>query len=84
MILLITYLLNLFDLYMTLYWVYRYGLEAEGNPVGRWLLETGLAVPWKVFGIGMCLIVMREAVKRKPQYAWTGWLVLAVYALLAV
>lgn len=35
MILFITYLLNLFDLFMTTLWVRLYGIEAEANPVGR-------------------------------------------------
>ena len=46
----LAYLLNLFDLYMTLYWVHRYGLEAEGNPVGGVGVQTtavcGLAMTY--------------------------------------
>lgn len=35
MTLILTYLLNLFDLFMTTLWVRLYGIEAEANPVGR-------------------------------------------------
>lgn len=35
MILLTTYLLNLFDFAMTTLWVRLYGIDAEANPVGR-------------------------------------------------
>ena len=81
--LLIAYALNLFDLFMTNHWVGKYGIEIEANPVGRWLFETGLAFPVKIIGIGAAMFALYACIKRKPQYAWTSWLVLAVYAALA-
>lgn len=59
----LAYLLNLFDLVMTLRLYRLYGIGIEGNPMGRWLIETGLAVPVKVFGIGACLIALYAAVQ---------------------
>lgn len=81
---LIVYALNLFDLLCTYRLYNQYGIEIEGNPIGRYLLETNLAVPVKVLGIGAALFALHACIKRKPQYAWTNWLVLAVYVVLAM
>lgn len=81
---LLTYALNLFDLAMTLRLYQLYGLSIEASPIGRWLLETNLAIPVKVIGIGAALIALYAGVKRYPRWRWTGWVVLGVYATLAV
>lgn len=77
---LLTYLLNLFDLICTNYWISQYGLSVEANPIGRWLYENRLAVPVKVFGVGVLLIFLYSNNKWK----WTGWLLLAFYSILAI
>ena len=56
--LLIAYLLNLFDLAMTTHWVNKFGIDIEANPAGRWLYENHLAVPAKVFGIGVLFLIL--------------------------
>ena len=81
---LITYLLNLFDLYCTMQWVNRFGIGIEGNPIGRFLLETNLAIPVKTIGIGACLIALYAGVKRYPRWKWICWIPLAVYVLLSI
>ena len=81
---LITYALSLFDLLCTYRLYYLYGIEIEGNPIGRYLLSSNLAIPVKVLGIGAALFALYACIKRYPQYKWTSWLVLAVYAVLAV
>lgn len=45
--LIFTYLLNLFDLVMTYRLYHLYGLSIEANPIGKFLLETNLAIPYK-------------------------------------
>lgn len=80
MIYLLTYLLNLFDLICTNYWISLYGLSVEGNPIGRWLYQNHLAVPIKVFGVGFLLIFLY----RYNKWNWTSWLLLAVYSILAI
>lgn len=81
---LITYLLNLFDLICTNYWISLYGLSVEGNPIGRWLYENHLAVQVKVFMVGTLLIVLYDYAKRNPKWEWVSWLLLAAYSILAI
>lgn len=90
--LIIAYILNLFDLAMTSHWVCKYGIDIEGNPVGRWLYQNHLAVPVKVFGIGALLLALYVAVRHRDKgleksFQWwdaASWMVLAVYAVLAI
>ena len=82
--LIITYLLNLFDLYCTMQLVNRYGISIEANPIGRWLIYTNLAIPVKVFGMGAAMFALYVCIKINPRGAWISWLVLGVYAVLAV
>lgn len=82
--LIIAYALNLFDLICTNYWISLYGLSVEGNPVGRWLYENGLAVQVKVFMVGTLLLVLYDAEKRNPKWKWASWLLLAFYSILAI
>lgn len=81
---LLIYLLNLFDLICTNYWISLYGLSVEANPIGRWLYQNHLAAPVKVFGVGGLLIVLYHALKKHPQWNWTSWLLLAVYSIIAI
>jgi hypothetical protein len=78
--LLICYAINLFDLICTNYWISLYGLSVEGNPIGRWLYENGLAVQVKVFMVGTLLLVLYS----NPKWKWTGWLLLVFYSILAI
>lgn len=88
----IAYLLNLFDLFMTSHWVGKYGIDIEANPVGRWLYTNHLAVPVKVFGVGILFLILHYAVKcmdegTEHSFQWwdiASWLVMAVYATLAI
>ena len=90
--LIIAYLLNLFDLAMTTYWVNRYGIDAEANPVGRWLYENCLAVPVKALGVGLLFVILYNAVKCRDNglersFQWwdlASWVVLVVYGALAL
>ena len=84
MTLLITYLLNLFDLYMTSLWVKQYGLTAEANPIGRWLFTNNIAWAVKIFAVGGLLAVLHFCIRKYPKYAWTAYIPLVAYALLAV
>ncbi len=84
MILLLTYLLNLFDLCMTCYWYTLYGIEIEGNPIGRWLLATDLVWAVKIFGVGVALAVMGICIRKCPKLKWVAYIPLSVYAVLAV
>ena len=88
----IAYLLNLFDLLCTNYWIKKFGLDIEANPVGRWLYENHLAVPTKVFGMGFLFWLLNKAVSHRDKgleksTEWwdvASWAVLAVYGILAI
>lgn len=83
MILLTTYLLNLFDLFMTTLWVRIYGISAEANPIGRWMFNHNIAWAVKVFAVGGLLAVMGVCIHKRPKTAWVAYIPLGVYAVLA-
>lgn len=90
--LLIAYALNIFDLIMTSHWVSKYGIDIEGNPLGRLLYETGLVYPVKIVGVGAAMLILYLAVRHQDKglestAKWwdiAKWIVLAVYSLLAI
>lgn len=84
MILFITYLLNLFDLFMTHLYVNRYGISVEGSPIGRWLFENNMTWIVKIFGVGFFLIVLSVCVRKRPKYTWVSYIPFAAYVLLTV
>lgn len=84
MILLITYLLNLFDLAMTTLWVKLYGISAEANPIGRWLFTHNMVWAVKIFVVGGLLAVMGVCIRKYPKYAPMAYIPLVGYGVLAV
>lgn len=42
--LIVIYVLNIIDLIATMLLVKRFGVQIEGNPIGKWLIETNLVV----------------------------------------
>ena len=83
MIILITYLLNLYDLVMTTLWVNLYGLSIEGNPIGRWMLVHNVAWVVKIFVVGALLAAMGVCIRKRPQLAWAAYIPFTAYAALA-
>ena len=83
MIILITYLLNVYDLVMTTLWINRYGLSIECNPIGRWLFAHNVAWVVKIFVVGALLALMGVCIRKRPQLAWAAYIPLTVYAALA-
>jgi hypothetical protein len=84
MILLLTYLLNLFDLAMTNRLVKLYGIGIEGNPLGRWMIESNLSWVVKIFAVGGLLAVMGVCIRKRPKLAPVAYVPLVAYGLLAV
>ena len=80
----VTYVLNLFDLVMTQYFISRYGSEVEGNPVGRWLVDhPTLLIAWKCAIVALLLLLIYRF--RDKQIANNGsWIILGVYIALAM
>lgn len=84
MIYIITYLLNLFDLAMTSYWVSKYGTEVEGNPIGKILYQTKAVYPVKILAVGAFLALLWALTELRPDYKWVGYIPPTVYTGLAV
>lgn len=82
--LILTYLLNLFDLYCTMQFVNRYGIEVEANPIGRWMIQTGSVYAVKIGVVAVALFLLYHCILAQPRLKWASWLVLAIYAILAI
>lgn len=82
--LVIAYVLNLFDLGMTQYFIGKYGISIEGNPIGRWLFgHPVLLFIWKFGLVAILLGVIYHF--RNNQVANIGsWIILGVYIALAI
>lgn len=82
--LLIIWLLNLFDYIMTIYYVGKYGIWIEANPLMRELLSY----PFLAFivKIGVCTITcaLCYMVKDKPIIKIATWVLLIFYAYIAI
>ena len=81
MTLLLAYLLNVTDYFFTEYWVTRYGIDAEFNPIGRWMFATGLAGFIKIFIIGGLFVLLGYLVKRQPKAIIANYLLFGVYSV---
>lgn len=79
-----TYLLNLFDLAVTSHWVKRFGIEIEGNPIGRWLYETDTVHLVKTVGMGVLILFLYFALKAHPRWRWVSWLLFISYGTVAL
>lgn len=79
MILLIAYILNIIDYLFTARLVNLYGVEIEGNPFGRWILETNQAFGVKFVLVPILLAVMGICIHINPKLKWTGYIPFAVY-----
>ena len=82
--LIITYLLNLFDLAMTSLWVHLYGISIEANPIGQWMFNHNVAWMVKIFAVGGLLAVMGVCIRKHPKAAWVAYIPLVAYGLLAI
>lgn len=54
----VTYILNMIDLFFTRYWVDMYGINAEANPFGKFLFDNGLAEIAKLVVVGVLLLFL--------------------------
>lgn len=83
--LIITYVLNITDLIATMYLVSLFGLSIEGNPIGRWLIKTGLVYPFKIGVVGGLLLVIGLLSGKDRKLAnMASWWLLAVFSGLTV
>ena len=83
--LIITYIFNLIDLIATMYLVSLFGLSVEGNPIGRWLIQTNLVYPFKIGLVGGLLLAIGLLGKINKKAANTGsWVLLVAFSALVL
>lgn len=78
------YLLNIIDYIFTAYWVRKFGIEIEGNPIGRWMFENNVAWVYKIFIVGGLFAVLGVCIRKCPKAAWMAFIPLVVYALIVI
>lgn len=81
--LIITYILNIIDLIATMYLVSLFGLSIEGNPIGRWLIKTGLVYPFKITVVGGLLLAIGLLSGKSRKVAnMASWGLLVAFSIL--
>ena len=81
----ITYIFNLIDLIATMYLVALFGLSVEGNPIGQWLISSGLVYPFKIAVVGGLLLTIGLLGKIDKKYASVlSWIALVIYTLVVL
>ena len=81
--LIVIYILNIIDLIATMLLVKRFGLEIEGNPVGKWLIETNLVWFVKIIIVGVALFGLYKLQKIKIAHT-ASTVILVVYSILVI
>ena len=81
--LIVIYILNIIDLIATMLLVKRFGLEIEGNPIGKWLIETNLVWFVKVVGVGVALLGLWKLQGIKIAHT-ASTVILVVYSILVI
>ena len=82
--LIITYICSLVDLILTLRLVNKYGVDIEGNPIGRWLLEKPIrATIFKVVIVGIACAVL-FIFKDSIASIIASWVCLVAYVALTI
>lgn len=84
MTLLIAYALNIIDYLFTRHWVNLYGIDIEGNPIGRWLFENNLAFSCKFILVPILLALLGVCIAKHPQAKWVAYIPLVVYGLIDI
>ena len=80
----IAYLLNVADYVFTLCWVKRYGLEAEANPLGRWMLQSGTGGFVKIVVMAGLFFLLGVLIKRCPRAQYAIYVVFGSYCLVTL
>ena len=81
--LIVIYVLNIIDLIATMILVKRFGLEIEGNPIGKWLIETNLVWFVKIVIVGAALLGLYKLQEIKIAHT-ASTVILVVYSILVI
>lgn len=83
-LLIIVYLLNLFDLFATMYLVILFGIEIEGNVIGKFLIETNLVYFFKIFVVGFLLFMIYKLGCKQKIAHFCSKILFAVFTALSL
>ena len=79
-----TYLMNVYDVIISVKLFKDFGKEIELNPLGILLYEKGMLYPAKLIGVGIASIVLYEMLLKRPNLEWVKWIVFGVYFALTI
>jgi len=74
------YLLNIFDYLCTMFWVNKYGIEIEANPISRFFIQNNLLGFVKIVIVGILLYY----IEKKNKFKKLNIFLLIIYLMLAV
>ena len=77
------YTLNIIDLIATMLLVKRFGIQIEGNPIGKWLIETNLVWFVKIVIVGAALLGLYKLQEIKIAHT-ASTVILVVYSILVI
>lgn len=78
------YALNIIDYIFTAYWVHKFGIEIEANPIGRWMFENNITWVVKIFIVGGAFAVLGYFIKREQKAVILVKILLIVYGGIVV
>ena len=81
--LIVIYTLNIIDLIATMLLVKRFGIQIEGNPIGKWLIETNLVGFVKIIIVGTALLGLYKLQGIKIAHT-ASTVILVVYSILVI
>lgn len=81
--LIVIYILNIIDLIATMLLVKRFGIQIEGNLIGKWLIETNLVWFVKIFIVGVALLGLYKLQESKTANT-ASTVILVVYSILVI
>lgn len=82
--LIVVYLLNLFDLFATMYLVSLFGSSVEGNVIGKFLIETKLVYFFKIVVVGFLLFLIYKLGHKREVANFCSKILFVVFAALSL
>ncbi len=82
LLLTISYFLNVADYLFTTLWVRLYGIDAEANPFGRWMIQNGMVGFVKIVVMAGLFLLLGILVKRCPRAKYAIRIVFGSYCVI--
>lgn len=79
LLLTLSYVLNVIDYFFTMCWVRLFGIEAEANPWGRWMLANNTGGLIKIVAMAGLFFLLGVLIKRSPRAGIAAWIVFGAY-----